>query len=309
MDMPACPLGSPPAGINGTALRPVMHEKEKEKELHGMFRIIKVLNNNSILVLSNETKREYILMGNGIGFGKMPGQQIESMKGAKVYSLVTRKKKQSALKAVNAIDPVYLEISGEIIDLAEEEFSQVNRDILLAMADHIALAAKRAKENMQFPNPFTRDIQMLFSREFQVALKGREVIRAKTGYVISDDEAGLIALHIHAGLSDEMVSETLEATRIIEECIAIIEEHFQTKIPKDSLAYARMMSHLYYMAARTRKDEPLKVDMNDYIYEKYPQTAKASELVCAHMGKEMKKEIRKEEIGFLGIHIQRILSE
>lgn len=86
MDMPACPLGSPPAGINGTALRPVMHEKEKEKELHGMFRIIKVLNNNSILVLSNETKREYILMGNGIGFGKMPGQQIESMKGAKVYS-------------------------------------------------------------------------------------------------------------------------------------------------------------------------------------------------------------------------------
>ena len=65
-----------------------------------MFRIIKALNNNSILVLSNETKREYILMGSGIGFGKMPGQQIESIKGAKVYSLVTRKKKQSALKAV-----------------------------------------------------------------------------------------------------------------------------------------------------------------------------------------------------------------
>ena len=52
-----------------------------------MFRIIKALNNNSILVLSNETKREYILMGSGIGFGKMPGQQIESIKGAKVYSL------------------------------------------------------------------------------------------------------------------------------------------------------------------------------------------------------------------------------
>ena len=137
-----------------------------------MFRIIKVLNNNSILVLSNETKREYILMGSGIGFGKMPGQQIESMKGAKVYSLVTRKKKQSALKAVNSIDPVYLEISGKIIDLAEEEFSKVNRDILLAMADHIALAAKRAKENMQFPNPFTRDIQMLFFQRISGGFEG-----------------------------------------------------------------------------------------------------------------------------------------
>lgn len=274
-----------------------------------MFRIIKVLNNNSILVLSNETKREYILMGSGIGFGKMPGQQIESVKGAKVYSLVTRKKKQSALKAVNAIEPVFLEISGQIIDLAEEEFSQVNRDILLAMADHIALAAKRARENMQFPNPFTKDIQMLFSKEFQVALKGREVIESKAGVVISEDEVGLIALHIHAGLSDEMVSETLETTRIIDECISIIEEHFQMEVPKDSLAYARMMSHLYYMAARARKNEPLKIDMNDYIYEKYPRTGKAAELVCAYMGKEMKKEIQKEEIGFLAIHIQRILGE
>lgn len=274
-----------------------------------MFRIIKALNNNSILVLSNETKREYILMGSGIGFGKLPGQQMESIKGAKVYSLVTRKKKQSALKAVNSIEPIYLEISGEIIDLAEEEFSQVNRDILLAMADHMALAVKRAKEGMQFPNPFTKDIQMLFSKEFQVALKGREIIKEKTGYEISEDEAGFIALHIHAGLSDEMVSEAMEAARIIEECIGIIEEHFRTEIPKDSLAYARMMSHLYYMAARARKDELLKVDMNDYIYAKYPKTGKAAELVCAHMGKEMKKEIQKEEIGFLAIHIQRILSE
>lgn len=273
-----------------------------------MFRIIKALNNNSILVLSSETKREYILMGSGVGYGKLPGQEIESVKGAKVYSLVTRKKKQSALSAVNSIEPVYLEISGAIIDLAEEEFSKINRDILLAMADHIALAAKRAKENMQFPNPFTKDIQMLFSREFQVALKGRKVIQEKTGYVISDDEAGLIALHIHAGLSDEMVSETLETTRIIEECIVLIEKYFRMTISKDSLAYARMMSHLYYMAARARKNEPLKVDMNDYIYEKYPRTGKAAELVCSHMGKELKKEIQKEEIGFLGIHIQRILS-
>ena len=116
-----------------------------------MFRIIKVLNNNSILVLSNETKREYILMGSGIGFGKMPGQQIESVKGAKVYSLVTRKKKQSALKAVNAIEPVFLEISGQIIDLAEEEFSQVNRDILLAMADSQSFYQR-------YPNAFLQRI-------------------------------------------------------------------------------------------------------------------------------------------------------
>ena len=74
-----------------------------------MYRIIKVLNNNGILVYHNETGRELILMGNGIGFGKKPTQQIESVPGAKVYSLVTRRKQQSVLKVVNGIHPSFIE--------------------------------------------------------------------------------------------------------------------------------------------------------------------------------------------------------
>ena len=85
-----------------------------------MYRIIKVLNNNGILVYHNETGRELILMGNGIGFGKKPTQQIESVPGAKVYSLVTRRKQQSVLKVVNGIHPSFIEASGRIIEEAEK---------------------------------------------------------------------------------------------------------------------------------------------------------------------------------------------
>ena len=98
---------------------------------------------------------ELILMGNGIGFGKKPTQQIESVPGAKVYSLVTRRKQQSVLKVVNGIHPSFIEASGRIIEEAEKVFKEVDHEILLPMADHIALAAKRAKENRQIPNPFT----------------------------------------------------------------------------------------------------------------------------------------------------------
>ena len=43
-----------------------------------MYRIIKVLNNNGILVLDGESQREVILLGNGIGFGHRTGERIES---------------------------------------------------------------------------------------------------------------------------------------------------------------------------------------------------------------------------------------
>ena len=255
----------------------------------------------------NDTKKEMILLGNGVGFGKRPAEQIAHLPGAKMYSLVTREKRQSVLQVVNGIRPEFIEAAGRIIDEAEKIFNKVSRDILLPMADHIALAAKRAKENRQIPNPFTPDIRVLFAREYGAALKGREIIRQMTGYEISDDEVGFITLHIHAGLSDEQVSEALETTRIIDEGIAMIEQAFGQKFEEDSLAYTRLMSHLYYMVARTRKGESAKADFNDFIFANYPKTGEVAERVCDYMGMQLKKEVAAEEIGFLAIHIQRVI--
>ena len=43
-----------------------------------MFRVIKPLNNNGLLALTEEG-REVILLGKGIGFGKKSGERIESL--------------------------------------------------------------------------------------------------------------------------------------------------------------------------------------------------------------------------------------
>lgn len=273
-----------------------------------MYRIIKVLNNNGVLVLDSKTGKELILLGNGVGFGKKPTQQIERIPGAKVYSLVARKKQQSALKMVNGIQPVFIEAAGKIIEEAEKVFREVNHDILLPMADHIALAAKRAREDRQIANPFTPDIRVLFEKEYAVAMRGRDLIREMTGCMISEDEVGFITLHIHAGLSDEQVSVALDTTRMINEAIRMIEKSFGKKLEEDSLAYTRLMSHLYYMVARTRSGETTNVDFNEFIFKNYPETGKAAEEVCDFMEREMKKKVAKQEIGFLAIHIQRVIS-
>lgn len=274
-----------------------------------MYRVIKVLNNNSVLVLHEARKKEYILMGNGIGFGKRPGQRLEGVGNAKVYALVTRQKQQSALKAVNGIEPIYIEATAKIIDIAETVFKNINRDILLPLADHIALAAKRAKENSQIPNPFTSDIRLLFPEAFEIAQKGKTVLKEMTGYELSDDEAGFIALHIHAGIGGGRAADTLDATRITEECMQIIENHFKIRLQKDYHGYRQLLSHLYDMLARTQKDEPINVDLNDFVWERYPEAADAAAQVCAYMETQLGKLVLKDEIGFLAIHIQRTISK
>ena len=46
------------------------------QEVFFMYRVIKVLNNNGILVLDDANGQEQILLGNGVGFGhRMSGWQ------------------------------------------------------------------------------------------------------------------------------------------------------------------------------------------------------------------------------------------
>ena len=68
------------------------------------------------------------------------------------------------------------------------------------------------------------------------------------------------------------------------------------------------MSHLYYMVARTRNEESTNADFNDFIFSNYPRTGQVAQEVCGYMGRELKKPVAKEEIGFLAIHIQRVIS-
>ena len=125
-----------------------------------MYRVIKVLNNNGILVLDDANGQEQILLGNGVGFGHRMGERMAELPKGRRYELVSEK--APALIRVNGIDPIYIEAAGKIIETAEAAMGPLQHDILIPMADHIAMAEARAREKKEIPNPFQHDIAALF---------------------------------------------------------------------------------------------------------------------------------------------------
>lgn len=273
-----------------------------------MYCILKILNNNALLAKERDSGNERILLGKGIGFGKKAGDKVDPREEIQVYTPVAREESSSAMSMVNTIDPVYIETAGKIIAEAEKVFDSVSGDILLPLADHIAFAVKREKDNIFLPNPFIPDIKILFGKEYAVAMESRKIIEKMTGYRISDDEAGFIALHIHSGLSNEQVSETLKTTQIIDESMQTIEKMGGRQLKQESLNYIRLMSHLYYMAVRAKTGEAVNVDLNDFVKTKYPKALKIAEKICGNMEEKLQKTVMPEEIGFLAIHIQRMIA-
>ena len=273
-----------------------------------MYKVVKTLNNNGILAYDMEKRQEVIFLGHGIGFGKRPGETFAQIPEAKLYGLMNRRRELPLIKVVNGISPVFLEATGQLLELAEKRFGQINRDILLPLADHIALAAKRMREGRELPNPFTADIRILFPEEFQTVLEGAGFLEKAAGCPISEDEIGYITLHIHSALSDEDVAQSLDLARLARECISMIEAGMGRNLEEQSLGYSRLMSHIRYMLARIRKGEKIPLDVEDYVKSEFPNAYALAEQVCRRMEQELRQPVHREENGFLGLHIQRVWS-
>lgn len=269
-----------------------------------MYRIIKVLNNNGVLVLDDVSGREMIFLGSGIGFGHRTGERIAQTGKAKRYELVSGK--TSALQRVNELNPLFIEAAGRVIEEAEKSLGPLDDDILIPLADHIALSVSRAAQNREFTNPFRQDIETLFGREYSAALRGREALTALTGIRISDDEVGFLTLHIHAGMSEENVAESLEMARLVQDCVRQIEEGIGARLAPESLGYNRLVSHLRYLVERVRRGERANLDLDDYARTNFPDSYALAERICGWMERQLKREMAREETGYLAIHIQRV---
>ena len=274
-----------------------------------MFRVKKVLNHNTLIGIGMEDNREYLLIGKGIGFGKKVSERIEAPEECTVYSLCEQTQRGSAAELVKSVDPVFLEISEQILKESERIFVKIDWAILFPMADHIAYAVKRIRNQEQISNPLTEDIRALFHMEYKTAERIGSVLKERLDVEIDEHEIGYIALHIHSAIEDENVALSMQIARTVRECIQLVEEETGMKIDTVSLSYNRLMNHVRYMAARAVKGEKLKLNMNDYMLEKFPDAYRLASTVCGHLEKYLKKPLDEVEIGYLAMHIQRVSEE
>lgn len=274
-----------------------------------MFRVKKALNNNTMIAIGDSDNREYLLIGKGIGFGKKVSQRIEAPQNCTIYSLYEHTERGSAMDLVKGIDPVFLEIAEQVLKESERVFGKIDWNILFPMADHIAFAVKRIQNGEQIHNPLTGDIRALFHMEYNTAECIRPILKDRLGVEIDEHEIGYIALHIHSAIENENVALSMQIAGTVRECIQLIEEKTGKTIDVMSLTYNRLMNHVRYMAARVAKGEPLKLDMNDYMSEQFPDAFQLASTVCQHLEKYLRKKMNEVEIGYLAMHIQRVLAE
>ncbi len=274
-----------------------------------MYRVVKVLNHNSIIVLDPNKQKRYLVLYKGIGFHKKTVERLEIPEEATIYSLEKASDRGDAMSIVNHVEPECLEIASAILAEAEKSFGRVDRNILFPMADHLSFAVRRMREGEEIRNPLKDDIRLLFHVEYKVSEIAISLVEEKYGVILTEDEVGFLALHVHASIENENVSQALQTAQIVRSCISYVEQKTGQKIEVTSLAYNRMMNHIRYMVTRLETGEEIKLNLNDYMRVKYPEMYQLSEEICNQISRIMKKEYHDSEIGYLAMHIARVIGE
>ena len=257
-----------------------------------MYRVSKVLNNNGVIAINMEENIEYVLLGKGIGFGKKISQRFEAPDNCTRYSLKEDTERGSAKELAKSISPEYLEIADEILQKAEMKFGTIDRRILFPLADHISFAADRILSGEQISN--------------EVASQLKEILQKRLGIEIDAHEIGYVALHIHSAIEDESVSAAMQMAGAIRECVQVLERESGKKIDVMSLAYNRLMNHVKYMVMRAVRGESIKLDMNEYMEEKHPESFALAAAICEKIERGCKIRLEKMEVGYLAMHIERV---
>lgn len=271
------------------------------------YRITKILNHNSFMGIQSKNDQECLIMGKGVAFGKKVGQTVSVTEDARVYSLKELTDRGEAKEIIKSVSPLCLELANEVLNQAEEEFGKVDRSILFTMADHLDFAVRRIQNGEQISNPLTDDIRIMFYKEYKVAGCIRDLLKEKLGIRIDEHEIGYIALHVHSAIVDENVSQAMEIARTVRECICMVEEETGKSIDVMSLSYNRLMNHVRYMVARAIHGEKLKMSLNDYMSVKFPGPYMTAEKICRKMEKSLKLPIPDIEIGYLAMHLERMM--
>lgn len=218
------------------------------------MKILKVFNNNSVAAISDELG-DIIVTGSGIGFQKKIGDLVDESRIEKTYFFKDDQQKRFE-QSIETVPPIYFEITNKIVSKASKDLeTDFSGEIFLAISDHLSFAVKRKKDDIYLPNVVLAETKALYKKEYQVGLWALDYIDKKINIRLDEDEAGYIALHL---VNFSLNNKSNNATKIVsltKEVLNVIKASMKVDLEEDSLGYARISTHLKYLAERIFRNQ------------------------------------------------------
>lgn len=273
------------------------------------MRIIRKINNNVALGLDGSGV-EIVVMGKGIGFPNMPYELDDLSKVDRTFYGID----QQYIGLLESIDENIFTVSSKIVQNGRAVLSvELNPNIIFTLADHIAFAIRRFKDNIDIRNPLSLEIRHLYTTETVLGEKALDLIEKELKIRLPESEVASIALQfINAenGMND--MHEAMKTIEVINKIINIIEEKFSFELDKNNIEYSRFTIHMRYLMMRRNSKSEVESDnrlLYDLMRSKYSDTYMCMLEIDKYLKSDMKWTLNEEELLYLMLHINRLCAK
>ena len=270
--------------------------------------VIKKLGNNAAICKDN-SGRELIAIGLGIGFPKCPYILEDLSKIDRTFYNVDKE----YLNLFEYIDSEIFSIAADVIDLATTMLSvPLKHNAQYTLADHLNFAIERMDKGMIFSTPISNELRDLYPVEVKIAKYTLGLMKKRRNIDLPEEEMYAIAMNIINSEENISVSSNVKLkSEFIREVVYVIETQMNVSIDMHSFNYSRFASHMQYLFRR--KNECTEISSaNKKLFEvlknEYTETYQCVLLIKKLIFDKFNWNIGDEEILYLILHVNRLCS-
>lgn len=272
--------------------------------------ILMVFNNNVVLA-RDESGREVVLTGRGLGFQRKPGQGVDPARVVRTFVPAEGADPRDLGAMVAQIPPEHIALAADALALAREELgTPLGTGVVVALADHLSFAITRARRGLAFEYPLRAEVAHLYPRELAVAQRILESVNDRLDVVLPPEEAVPVTLHlVNAGFATADLSRTFQMTEVFEQVFAVIEGAYGTTVDRHGVNTARFITHLRYFFIRMHQGGQLAgqdTKLVDAIRGAYPEAYRCAVRVEEVLELRLGQPITPDEVAYLTLHVARL---
>ncbi|MGX7047423.1 transcriptional antiterminator bglG:CAT RNA-binding region [Lactococcus piscium] len=273
--------------------------------------IKKSLNDNAVIAVDKDDS-EFILFGKGIGYGKKVGDVVDESVVNQTFIPLNDSAIKDYISLLASIPPVILEITRSTVEQAKKVLKcSLNTTVYFMLSDHLNFAIERQKNGIIIQNRVFWEIKTYYPDEFEIGQYALALIKKELGITLADEEAANIAFHIiNAQSEDGVKKDSMNYANLISSVISIVRHSIGRQIYTESIHYQRFITHLKFFSERFFSDSML-TEKDDSLFEQiaiaYPKSTEIAFMVKDYLTTVYDKQIPKEEITYLSVHINRLI--
>lgn len=271
--------------------------------------IEKVINNN-IVSAYDETGREVVVMGRGLGFGVKAGAPINEAKIEKVFRIKSQSIAEQFKELLANMPLEHAQISNDIISYAKSKLKlKLNQSIYVTLTDHINFAIDRYSRGINLENALLWEIKRFYPQEYELGRYAVALIKERLQISLPDDEAGFIALHFVNAEYGTDISDAVHFPNQMKDILDIVTNELGIELDEGTLHYERFITHVKFLLQRVYRKELLEneeEELADMMNRKYPKEFECSRKIAEYIEKTVNCRLSGEEVMYLAIHIRRV---